>query len=455
MTARADASIEEGVEAALDRLDSVEPQINAFTFVAREQARAEARELDSRLAAGGEPRLLEGVPVAIKSLTPVEGWPWEMGSVAHRGRIADRSAVMVERLRAAGAVVIGLTTTPEFAHSSFGYSPVSGVTRNPWDLERTPGGSSSGAGAAVAAGVVPLAEGSDMGGSIRIPASWSGVVGLKPSFGRIPFECLPNVWDTLRHHGPVARTVDDAWRFLAATAGPDDRDPFSLPAAPPPRPTPDVRGLRIGVSPDLGFYFIDPEVRAAVEAAASDLEASGAHVEPADLGWSAAIVDGWLDVWHAAFAGQIGWLADEYAGSADPALLAKIEHGRTLSAAHLAGLDLIRTDQWRRLTAFFADHDALLCATMSLTAPRVDADEAAFDSDRSDGLCHTLDLCCPFNWTPQCPVVSVPVGWSREGLPIGMQIVTPRYRDDMALGIARALEEARPWADRVPPVWAT
>src|SRR5262249_8598993 len=160
------------VAAAFERLDAVEPDVNAFAFVAREQALEQARELDRRT---GEPRLLEGVPVAVKALTPVEGWPWEMGAVAHRGRIAPHSAILVERLRAAGAVVIGLTTTPEYAHAGSGYSPLTGTTRNPWNLERDPGGSSAGAGAAVAAGIVPVAEGSDMGGSIRIPASWCGV----------------------------------------------------------------------------------------------------------------------------------------------------------------------------------------------------------------------------------------------------------------------------------------
>ena len=211
--------------------------------------------------------MLHGVPVAVKDTTPVAGHRTTFGSRAFEHFVPERDAYIVGALRRAGAVIIGQTTTPEFAHTLRTDSPLWGVTRNPHDTSRTPGGSSGGSGAAVASGCVPLAEGSDMGGSVRIPAAWCGVVGLKPGLGRIPMDVLPGLFDSISHHGPLARCADDARLFLAATQGPDDADIMSIPgpldlAAPLDA---DLTGMRLGLSVDLGCWAVDPEIAAAVD----------------------------------------------------------------------------------------------------------------------------------------------------------------------------------------------
>ncbi len=243
------------VDNALARIAQVNPTLNCFCFVWEEAARAAAKAAEARLMRGGPLPPLLGVPIAFKDITPTKGQRTTLGSRAYEHNVPDADAIVVERLVAAGAIVVGKTTTPEFAFASFTQSPLWGTTRNPWNPARSPGGSSGGSGAAVASGCVPFAEGSDMGGSIRIPAALCGVVGLKPSFGRIPFEVLPSQLDTLNHFGPLARSVADAALFLRHAAGPDERDlssnPQTLDWSQPLRR--DVAGLRLAVSDDLGF----------------------------------------------------------------------------------------------------------------------------------------------------------------------------------------------------------
>src|SRR5918994_797950 len=215
---------------------------------------------------------------------PTAGHVTTLGSFAFEHWVPERDAYIVTALRRAGAVIVGQTTSPEFAHTLQTDSPLWGPTRNPHDLTRTPGGSSGGSAAAVASGCVPLAEGSDMGGSVRIPAAWSGIVGLKPALGRIPMDVLPGLFDTISHHGPLARTVDDTRLFLATTQGPDDADILSVPGPLDlSRPLDgDIAGLRLALSVDLGGWYVDPAIAAAVEATAAALEAAGAEVEPVD-----------------------------------------------------------------------------------------------------------------------------------------------------------------------------
>src|SRR5499433_2877999 len=218
----------EVVKNALARIDAVNPKLNCFCFVYPEEALKAARAAERAVKAGRKLGPLHGVPVAIKDLTPTKGKRTTLGSYTHEHSVPEHDAAVVEKLRAAGAILVGKTTTPEFAYSSFTESPLWGATRNPWNPERTPGGSSGGSGAAVASGCVPLAEGTDMGGSVRIPAAWCGVVGLKPSLGRIPLDILPSAFDNISHFGPLARTIDDARLFLAAAQGPDERDIQSI-----------------------------------------------------------------------------------------------------------------------------------------------------------------------------------------------------------------------------------
>jgi Asp-tRNA(Asn)/Glu-tRNA(Gln) amidotransferase A subunit family amidase len=442
------------VRNSLERIDEINEKLNCFCFVYPEEALERAREAEDAVGAGTELGPLHGVPIAIKDLTPTAGKRTTMGSFAFEHDIPKESALVVQKLLGAGAIMVGKTTTPEFAYSSFTESPLWGITRNPWNLERTPGGSSGGSGAAVASGCVPLAEGSDMGGSIRIPASWSGVVGLKPSFGRIPLDFLPTQFDTIQHVGPLARTIDDARLFVTVTQGPDDRDILSLATALDlSQPVEALaEGLRLALDVDLGHYAIDPEVDAATRAAADALAAAGAVVEEVDLRWTREVSDAWVAHWGVYLAAIFGDKLAEYRERMDPRVVKLMDDGLAMNAVDFKRLEFVRTKAWRELRPILERYDALLCPTMSQPAPPVDEDDFMYYAARGDGLYHGLDLTCPFNFVSQCPALSVPSGWSEDGLPIGLQVVARRYRDDLALRIGAALEQARPWADRRPPI---
>jgi Asp-tRNA(Asn)/Glu-tRNA(Gln) amidotransferase A subunit family amidase len=435
----------EVVGAALDRAHEVQRALNCFTAI-WDDAIAAAEDAASAVARGDALGRLHGVPVAVKDTTPVAGRRTTLGSYAFEHSVPDRDAYIVTALRRAGAVIVGQTTSPEFAHTLQTDSPLWGVTRNPHALDRTPGGSSGGSGAAVASGCVPLAEGSDMGGSVRIPAAWCGVVGLKPSLGRIPMDVLPGLFDSISHHGPLARCADDARLFLAATQGPDDADIMSLPG-PLELSRPlvgDVSGVRLAVSTDLGSFDVDPEIAAAVVAAAERLAAAGAVVEEVGLDVTAEHEAAWMTLWSVFMAAYYGDVLDGFREQMDPDVVGLIEAGRGVSAVDYKRVELVRTGLWRRLAAVLATHDALLCPTMAVApwpASKVEARAqraGRFDSGRSPALTTV------FNLVPQCPAVSVPVGTHRRpadaGLPIGMQIVGRRWRDDTVLQIARAVE---------------
>ncbi len=442
----------EVVANALARIEEVNPTLNCFCFVFPEEALEQARAAERAVTEGREVGPLHGVPIAIKDLTPTRGKRTTMGSYAFEHWIPDFSALLVDKLLGAGAIMVGKTTTPEFAYSSFTESPLWGVTRNPWNRERTPGGSSGGSGAAVASGCVPLAEGTDMGGSVRIPAAWCGLVGLKPSFGRIPLDFLPTQFDTIQHFGPLARTVEDARLFLAAAQGPDDRDIMSLAPALDLSGLLDasVEGMRLALDVDLGCYAVDPEVEAAVRDAAAALAGAGAVVEEVDIGWTREIADAWVAHWGVYLAAIFGDKLAEFRDRMDPLVVRLMDDGLAMSAVEFKRLEFVRTEQWKALRPIIERFDALLCPTMSRPAPPADEDDFIYYEDWGDGLYHALDMTSQFNWVSQCPALSVPAGWSADGLPIGLQIVARRYRDDAALQIGAALERARPWAHRRP-----
>jgi Asp-tRNA(Asn)/Glu-tRNA(Gln) amidotransferase A subunit family amidase len=444
----------EVVENALARIEEVNPELNCFCFTYPEEALERAQEAEREVRRGEPLGLLHGVPIAIKDLTPTAGKRTTMGSYAFEHWIPERSALIVDRLLGAGAIMVGKTTTPEFAYSSFTQSLLWGVTRNPWDSSRTPGGSSGGSGAAVAAGCVPLAEGTDMGGSVRIPAAWSGVVGLKPSFGRIPLDFLPTQFDTIQHFGPLARTVADARLFLAAAQGPDDRDIMSQ--SPPldlsgPLET-SGRRLRLALDIDLGYYAVDLEVEAATREAAEALADAGAVVEEVDLGWTRELPDAWTKHWGVYLAAIFGHVLPEFRDRMDPSVVALMDAGLAMSAVDFKRLEFVRTEAWKKLQPILERYDALLCPTMPVPAPPVDLDQTPYYAEHPDGLYHGLEMTCEFNYVSQCPALSVPSGWSPEGLPIGLQVVARRYQDDLALRIGAVLEAARPWAHRRPPL---
>ena len=442
----------DAVANSLERIAEVNPTLNCFCFVYSDEALELAREAERAVREGRQLGPLHGVPIAIKDLTPTKGKRTTMGSYAFEQWVPDFSALLVEKLLGAGAIMVGKTTTPEFAFSSFTRSPLWGITRNPWNPKRTPGGSSGGSGAAVASGCVPLAEGSDMGGSVRIPASWCGLAGLKPSFGRIPLDFLPTQFDTIHHFGPLARTVADARLFLSVAQGPDDRDIMSLsPALDLSGPLESsVEGMRLALNLDLGCYAIHPEVEAAVRATVAALAGAGAVVEEVDLPWGREPADAWLAHWGVYLAAIFGDKLTEFRDRMDPDLVALMDDGLAMGAVEFKRLEFIRTEQWKKLRPILERCDALLCPTMSVPAPPADANEMGFYKDTGDGRYHGLDLTAQFNYVSQCPVLNVPAGWSEDGLPMGVQIVARRYRDDVALQIGAALERVRPWAQLRP-----
>jgi Asp-tRNA(Asn)/Glu-tRNA(Gln) amidotransferase A subunit family amidase len=442
------------VRNSLARIEQAQPKLNCFCFVYPEEAMAKARAAEKAAVSGAALGPLHGIPIAIKDLTPTAGKRTTLGSHTHEHWVPDRNAAIVDRLEAAGAILIGKTTTPEFAYSSFTESPLWGITRNPWDVTKTPGGSSGGSGAAVASGCVPLAEGTDMGGSVRIPAAWCGIVGLKPSLGRIPMDILPSVFDNISHFGPLARTVEDARLFLAAAQGPDEGDiqsnPVPLDLSNPLLSS--VQGMRLALNLDLGCYAVDREVEAAVSDAADALRAAGATVEEVLLPWTRRIADLWVEVWQVFMAAYFGDHLDRYREKMDRHVVALIEAGNRMSARHYKRLEIERTQFWQQLRAILANHDALLCPTMRITAPPVGEDDSIYYRDHGDGRYHGLDMTGQFNLFAPCPALSVPAGRSKAGLPIGLQIVGRRFRDDTVLTIGRALESARPWAQMRPPL---
>lgn len=446
------------VQNALDRASDVQPHLNCFTELHAEAALADAAAAADMVTRGEPLGRLHGVPIAIKDTTPQAGRRTTLGSYSHEHWIPDDNAHVVQALRRAGAVRIATTTAPEFAYNLLTDSPLWGPTRNPWNLERSPGGSSGGSAAAVAAGVVPLAEGTDMGGSVRIPAAWSGIVGLKPGLGRIPMTGLPGLWDTISHHGPLARSVDDARMFLASVQRPSNADPFS-PAVPLDLSgtTPSsVQGRRFALSIGLGCWAVHPEIERAVRQAAAALEAAGAVVEEVDPGFQAEHEKAWGMMWAVFMASYYGHLVHDHGHRMDREVLHLIEVGNSMSAVAYKRLEMVRTDVWNRLAGVLDNHDALLCPTMAQPPWPASSFDKPTDPPPEDGRHHAAEMTTLFNLTAPCPAMSVPVGFhpsgsDHAGLPIGMQIVGQRWRSDDVLRIGRAVELALPDASGQHP----
>jgi aspartyl-tRNA(Asn)/glutamyl-tRNA(Gln) amidotransferase subunit A len=433
----------EATRLILDRLDALQPRINAFCIVDRDGALAAARESEGRWQRGQAVGPLDGVPVTIKDLILMRGFPTLRGShLVGRDQDWSEDAPATARLREAGAVIIGKTTTPEFGWKALGDSPLTGITRNPWDLSRTPGGSSAGAAAACAAGIAPLHVGSDGAGSIRIPAAFTGVFGLKPSFGRIPAH-PPSPMGLLSHIGPIARSVADAALLLTILSGDDHRDPYALPADE--RDYRDgleagVRGWRIAYSPTLGCAKVDPEIAAVTAEAARRFEDLGAIVEEVD-----ALFDpprnALFTLWAAGAAKLLAGFPDAPREVMDPGLVATAEEGRRISAVEYLGADLVRTALGRQMAEFHHKYDLLLTPMMPIPALPVAQDLNDAATER-----HWIDwspFSYPFNLTRQ-PAASIPCGLTSGGLPIGLQIVGPLYADDRVLCAARAFEATQP-----------
>lgn len=453
--ARREVRAIEVVERALARSAAVQPKINCFAALYADDARAAAERLDRQLARRDfEPPLLCGVPFALKDLTPLNGRVTTMGSRAFADHVTDYDPVIYRRLVAAGAILLGKTTLSELCSAALTETELFGITRNPWNLDRTSGGSSGGAGAAVAAGCLPLAEGTDIGGSIRSPAIYNGVVGLKPAVGRIPMDIMPTLYDTMMHFGPLAASVHDAALFLDATSGPDDADPLSLPASGVRyRDAPaDVAGLSIGLNYDYGYYRMSPDVIRALDRAADHLRASGARVEPVEIRWNREIDEAWYRGWSVYLAACLGEEIDARAALVGDVVRAQVAMGRSVDAVAYKKIELLRSAMWKQLVPLFRQHDALLCPATSRTAPPVGMKDDDFFAEDEHGRLIGMSMHLHFNFVPQCPSLSIPAGFAADGLPIGVQIVGRRFDEFTAFRVGKTLEAAEFAGTRRPPL---
>jgi aspartyl-tRNA(Asn)/glutamyl-tRNA(Gln) amidotransferase subunit A len=440
------------MEETLKRIETANPVLNAFVSTRPEQAMDEARAITGRIACGKDPGPLAGVPIGVKDLEDVKGMVTSFGSVPYKNNVARSDSIQVSRLKAAGAIVVGKTNTPEFGFTGFTKNRLYGVTRNPWNTECTPGGSSGGSASAVVGGMVSIATGSDAGGSIRIPASYSGCFGLKTSFGRIPRGPLP----VLQIHpiwcmGPLARTVDDAALYLDCVAGYHPSDPQSLP---PPdysflkclesMPT----GLRIAFSPTLGYARVQKDVMTKVEGAVTCFEDMGHRVEL----WDGSLPDvgeTWSRLMNCDIYTQVHQDLGSNRQEMGRTLVKSLDHARSFSLNDHIEAQKVTTELNRIMWDLFEHFDLLLTPTMPTVAFAAQGPPPAEIDGHPISLLGTVAFTYPFNLSGH-PAASVPAGLTKNGLPAGLQIIGPRQRDDVVLQASRAYEQMRPWNDHWP-----
>lgn len=437
---------------ALYRIERIDARLNAFVALRPEAALAEARAMTERLAAGERIGPLAGLPIGVKDLEDTAGMVTSYGSVPFKNNMASADSIQVARLKAAGAIVVGKTNTPEFGYTGFTKNRLHGVTRNPWHLERTPGGSSGGSAAAIAGGLVPLCTGSDAGGSIRIPASYSGCFGFKPSLGRIPVGPSPFIsYSGMIVAGPLTRTVRDAALYLDCTVGDHPADPHSLPK---PQHSylaclddlPDR--LKIAFSPDLGYARVQKEVAVRVEQAVRAFETMGYTVEE----WTGSLPDMgevWTQLVCTDIFAQLGDVLERYQDQLGRTLVATVEKTRGLTVVELTAIQKDRARLNRILETLFDEFDLLLTPTMPTEAFAAEGPPPAEIDGQPIPLLGAVAFTYPFNLSGN-PAASVPAGFTPSGLPVGLQIIGPRLRDERVLQAARAYEEVRPWNDRWP-----
>jgi aspartyl-tRNA(Asn)/glutamyl-tRNA(Gln) amidotransferase subunit A len=440
----------EATDAVLARIEKLNPVLNAYCTIVADDARETARAAEAAVMRGERLGPLHGVPVSIKDLMYVKNSRTTFGSKLHEQNITTEDAPAVERLRQAGAVIIGRTTSPEFGWKGVTDNRVFGITRNPWNRNLTPGGSSGGASAAVAAGLGPIGIGTDGGGSLRIPGSFCNLVGYKASFGRVPNYPASGV-DSLRHTGPLTRTVADTALATQVMAGADERDPGSLPGGPPDYLSSldaGIKGLRVAYSSDLGYAKVNAEVAGICAAAARRLSEAGALVEPTDLAWSDPY-DCWTVFFYGGIAARVVDRLAEVGHLLDPGLRSVVDRGLKLSAVDYVNALVQRNAFWQRARLVFDQYDLLVTPTMAVPPFAVGRDKPEPTPEGAE--LRWSPFTYPFNLTGQ-PAVSVPCGWTKSGLPVGLQIVGRRFDDATVLRAARAWEQIQPWADRWPEI---
>lgn len=461
----------EVVDAFLARIDQRNTDINAYVTLLHDEARQRAREAEQAVMAGAELGVLHGVPIAVKDLFDFKaGVPNTMGSVVFKDFVPDETATYIERMEQAGAIVLGKTNTPEFGHKGITDNLLFGPTRNPFNLTKNAGGSSGGSAAAVADGLAAMAQGSDGGGSIRIPASFSGVYGIKPSYGRVASAAAPDAFIShtpFSGAGPLTRTVEDAALMLTTIVGPHPRDPLSMPHEPLDylgATRRSIRGLKIAYSPRLDVFPVDERVSRVIADAVKAFETAGATVEEVELGlqhsqqemsalWVRQAGVLYAEVFATFKAMGIDMLG-EYRDTVTPELIQMVEAVQDLNVVSYKLDSILRTTVFNTFQNMFERYDILVTPTLAVP-PFDNASDGntigptEINGEQVDpliGWCLTY----PFNFTGH-PAASVPAGMTDDGLPIGMQIVGRRFADDVVLAASAAFERVRPWQQTYPP----
>ncbi|TAJ46936.1 MAG: amidase [Herbiconiux sp.] len=445
-------------EAFIEQIETTNPSVNAYIYFEADEVREEAKRLDQQVAEGkGKTKPILGVPYAIKGTTSMQGYPMDLGLEAFRGQTADYDAVVVKRLRNAGGLFLGRTNFPETAYASFSDNHVYGPTHNPWVPGHSAGGSSGGSAAAVAAGMAPLAEGGDGGGSIRIPASLCGVYGFKPSGGRIPHSLKASRYNPWICHGPLTRTVKDAALMMNVMVGPDAEDPTSLPfdgvdyVAELDRP---LKGLKLAWSPDLGLGPVDPEVLAVCFDALQGFVELGAEIvedrpnwgDPEEAFWAGVFAPGWGEEYA-----LLDW--ESYRGQIDDNLIDMIQYALNVSGRERADAANFRGKMWDEWARFTSEYDLLITPTLADTAiPHGMVTPERLQGSSTGHQIFGWLLTYPFN-TLLTPSASVPAGFTPGGKPVGLQISGGHLADALVLRASHAFEQVRPWAHLRPEPW--
>jgi amidase len=443
------------VDAVLARIEKINPKVNAYCTVVPEMAQKAAQQAEAEVMREERVGPLHGVPVSVKDLTPTAGIRTTWGSRIFEHFIPEEDALVVERLKAAGAIVLGKTNTPEFGAGANTYNALFGATQNPWKLGYTCGGSSGGAAVALTCGLGPLATGSDLGGSLRIPASFCGVVGFRTSAGLVPIYPSYTGWDTLAVEGPMARTVEDTALMLSVIAGQDDRSPISFPVDPrkflAAVKRPEIRGLRAAWSPDLKISPVDSQVRKVAEDGARRFAELGCAVDQAEPDFT-----GLQRIIHVTRALRMVTLhadkLEKWRDQMNPHLVWNIEQGFPLTPEQIGDAARERTLLYHRVREFFEKYDFLLTPTVAVAPfPQEMIYPREINGHPVKNYQEWLYLTYAITVTG-LPVISVPCGFTAEGLPVGLQIVGRRLAEASVLRAAAAFEKIAPWKDKKPPL---
>lgn len=446
-----DFSPVEATKACLDRIDAFNDQVNAFCLVDAENAVARAKDSEKRWRAGNPLSLIDGVPTTSKDTTKVTGWTSTIGSkVLGSDRPATEDSSPVARLKEAGAVLLGLTTSPEIGWKGVTDSPRYGNTRNPWDVSKTPGGSSGGAAVAAALGMGCLHVGTDAGGSVRIPAAFTGVFGHKPSYGRVP-NYPPSAFSSISHAGPITRTVSDACHMMNAMIGRDPRDWTALPPSETDYTTQGARDLtdmRIAYCPNMGGLIPDPDVAKRVTEAARIMVDLGAQVEEMEFDLS-GVREMFETIWHGAVDWRLDGVPDVQLNQLDPGLLAFKNRPHDETCLNIIDASQRRLEFGVNVNTLFENYDAMITPTLPITA--FTAGQNVPDGGAFEDWWDWAAYCYPFNLTGQ-PACSVPCGFCQDGLPVGLQIIGRQFDDASVLRVAAAFEAAFPATMPVAPI---